>query len=1144
MPTVAQYFNLKKRQAQLDFVDVSLEGDIPLFLDPFALSQRQDEWSRECHHTIMVYFQQLVELIRRGEEGGAIELLSYLREPNETRLGFSKNRPKGAGIGSRQAHDLYSTLSQSSAVQTGVLSSLQDCELWVDGIGRDKISDLTTNVIRKHLVSYTHDQAALHGLPLEEAPLPAQFDRGTMTWRTAYANIPTFERAPILLVPKAIVRYDPAYNSNTYYNHFVLEYLQVEAMTADQSLVRTLKSGERRVPSKKDLQQKYPKSKEFLFQFSRAHPDVLERYRAALTRKESERQNDGGSDNADDILAAVRVEGALRAVPPGHTNACTFYSVILGALELLFHPQLLYPVKEREQRGPSARAEFVFQNGSHGGVFRSLQLVHSLPCPNVHFDCRNQDVDLRERRTLSELADRLTLVRGMVGFLVCRSIADRQAALARCREIYASSKKLVMILDDVAIFGLLGVFRGNPKPRDAIDAWLRQRIDEVVTAADTGTSIDRPCKVREAATALNQDRRAAAGTAADLNKEGALAAIQAAAQPEFAGALVTYAVMERPGGSATLLSCRWQFHTVEKAPRARTRYGDLLLGECWLSRQEAEAGLTRLLGDGTADVLDGVRLDGTFEWPARHTVRAFGLHLTNYSGWPEQVFEFHRPSEVTLPVLGMPIAGQGLRPYLSGSEAIFDWVWKESARGLVWYGGLPPNAFSLVVVAPDPRARVRPVDWRGSNLELAIERAPALPVLLQVQFLGSDSRPACVEAQDPGAAISLTVPSKCDAAHVVLLSGTEILDQGLIKESDVARTAQGTAKSSAVDVLVVVALQDEKLALLKCDEPGHPWHESSDSSGFTIHTRSMPLDKDGQLIQIAVARATDMGEVPAAATAARLLKDMSPKVIAMTGVCAGDRRKTSLGDVIVGERVFNFEQGKLKVHYDEPARREELFPDIRTFNLTPQARQRAEDFPSDWADKINEQRPITYSAQEEWLLWVLSAPSVGAPEDLPERPKRCPAWAKTLERLRQRKLLRPDRVELTKKGLKLAGQLRERFENGPPIPAGRPRVHVGVIASGSKVQDDPELFPMLEKRSRRTIGVEMEASAIGAVAEIEGRKALVIKSVQDHADHEKDDQFRAYAAEASARFLFAFLKRAFGDVLGPPQMGTGEGPGR
>ncbi len=163
MPKVSEYFGLDKTQAELDFVNVEISGDNRLFVDPFALSQRSDLFGKACNGILVEFFTRVVEAIRTGNEPLALELLSHLHEPNETRLGYSVNEPRGFGIGSDQSHDLFQALRDSSAVRTGFISSLQECELLIPGISRDKISDLTTNIIRKHLCEYTIKQCDLWG---------------------------------------------------------------------------------------------------------------------------------------------------------------------------------------------------------------------------------------------------------------------------------------------------------------------------------------------------------------------------------------------------------------------------------------------------------------------------------------------------------------------------------------------------------------------------------------------------------------------------------------------------------------------------------------------------------------------------------------------------------------------------------------------------------------------------------------------------------------------------------------------------------------------------------------------------------------------------------------------------------------------
>jgi hypothetical protein len=74
--------------------------------------------------------------------------------PNETRLGKSQGKPQGRGVSGKQQLDLYEALADSEAAKTGILSEIAECDLFIEGIGPDKISDITTNIIRSPLIEY------------------------------------------------------------------------------------------------------------------------------------------------------------------------------------------------------------------------------------------------------------------------------------------------------------------------------------------------------------------------------------------------------------------------------------------------------------------------------------------------------------------------------------------------------------------------------------------------------------------------------------------------------------------------------------------------------------------------------------------------------------------------------------------------------------------------------------------------------------------------------------------------------------------------------------------------------------------------------------------------------------------------------
>ncbi len=77
------------------------------------------------------------------------------------------------------------------------------------------------------------------------------------------------------------------------------------------------------------------------------------------------------------------------------------------------------------------------------------------------------------------------------------------------------------------------------------------------------------------------------------------------------------------------------------------------------------------------------------------------------------------------------------------------------------------------------------------------------------------------------------------------------------------------------------------------------------------------------------------------------------------------------------------------------------------------------------------------------------------------------------------------------------------------------------------VLEDPSVVEMIRSQHRETVGVEMEAYGFAAASSLSGKVApkwIVIKSVCDFADPEKNNGWQKYAAYTSAPFAFRFLQ--------------------
>jgi nucleoside phosphorylase len=250
----------------------------------------------------------------------------------------------------------------------------------------------------------------------------------------------------------------------------------------------------------------------------------------------------------------------------------------------------------------------------------------------------------------------------------------------------------------------------------------------------------------------------------------------------------------------------------------------------------------------------------------------------------------------------------------------------------------------------------------------------------------------------------------------------------------------------------------------------------------------------------------------------------------MCGICAGRRGEVFLGDVIVADRVFSYDHGKQIAFIEDGQRVEKIFHDIETYNLDKTWAMEVAYFAQEWQKDWQDQRPLSLENQRAWLLHAIYGQQIGkgaSPVDHTEKDKCCPAWPKVIDSSRKKKLITTDdhgELLLTDEGRRLV--LDERVRNLCMIPPDPPfRVHVGPIATGKTVRQDSDLFQSIAQSARKVLGVEMEAAAIGWVAELSGIPYIIAKAVSDFGDADKDDGFREFACQASAEFLLEFLSQ-------------------
>ena len=164
------------------------------------------------------------------------------------------------------------------------------------------------------------------------------------------------------------------------------------------------------------------------------------------------------------------------------------------------------------------------------------------------------------------------------------------------------------------------------------------------------------------------------------------------------GALVTYALSRSAGD---FVKCRCLFNSAGSIePRPTIDYGKIVLGETWMTRDDAVAFL-RGLNTGSGVNLHGVQITDSYLFQSGIAERQIASR-SGLTGWPEWVFDLRRNNGPrSFPAMHEPLVGAALRPFKSTGFAIADWVWD---AGTSWNGGPPVDGHSMALKSDHQRA--------------------------------------------------------------------------------------------------------------------------------------------------------------------------------------------------------------------------------------------------------------------------------------------------------------------------------------------------------------------------------------------------------------------------------------------------------
>ncbi len=443
----SEYFKLNRTQPYLDFVDIPLNTDLEVFLDPTSIKNLNSTWGHELASLLQTFFDAVLTQIRKGDDTKAIQLLSSLNERNEFHLGYSNGESKGHGFGESSAESVWKELLKSKAVQTGLLKDLEDTTLLIEGIGTDMISDAVCNILRAPLIKYTQDMCLYYNIKLTpNISAGAIWNPLKEKWETGFTSLPMANNEPVILIPKILARYKISYDYQEYYRHYLLPAMQDEHIKAKSSLVHILNDGTPRV-TKKSLMEKYGSTKLDIINQATQRPNVLDQYREEILQSNSNplshEQLSEIEDTEQPDLNSLLEE--LSELKTGRETASQYENITEKILSVIMYPSLCNPKREDKIHEGRKRVDITYTNEAKDGFFYWLSMHY--PCSHIFVECKNYGKEVGNPE-IDQLSGRFSPSRGQVGILICREIEKKEHLNKRCKDTVNDGRGYILTLDD------------------------------------------------------------------------------------------------------------------------------------------------------------------------------------------------------------------------------------------------------------------------------------------------------------------------------------------------------------------------------------------------------------------------------------------------------------------------------------------------------------------------------------------------------------------------------------------------------------------------------------------------------------------------------------------------------------------------
>lgn len=439
-PRLTDYHGVALPQASLDFAIPFFKEDVPLYLDPFLLWRSPSQQDQALHTSLINAFNHLGYMAQRGEREKALSILILASECDEVGLGTSATR-RGKRIGKAKAEEIISLFERIPKYKSNGFRHFEEIQFFVDGVSKDRISDIACNFLKSFLIDFTIGQCRLLNIPTTPCEVDVYDYRKNAFVKEKNVRLPINpdDGRPIILVPKRWLRFTPWI---AYDDYFKSHCPQDDIAHAGEAIERV-----------------------DVLNFNRQHYDLIEEYITAKERTFEDCHVDPLFSQIP-VVSAKRKLASISKLPTGKTDAADAeYERAVGELlPSLFYPYLDFAAVQSRTETNAVIRDLIFYNTQETPFLKELR--DDYDARQIVFEMKN--VAEISRDHVGQLNRYMTDSLGKFGVLVTRHPLKR-ARMQSTVDLWSGQRRCIVTLTDVDLAQMVEVFEsGQRAPLDIL----------------------------------------------------------------------------------------------------------------------------------------------------------------------------------------------------------------------------------------------------------------------------------------------------------------------------------------------------------------------------------------------------------------------------------------------------------------------------------------------------------------------------------------------------------------------------------------------------------------------------------------------------------------------------------------------------